>query len=340
MPSLVLESGVTFGYTDTGAVTGREYTTLVIIHGHTFHSGTFQRLNPLAQLNGLRIICVNRREYPGSSPYSPAELTTFVEGSDTERASLLEQQGRDLAMFSETAVIIQLSIPQTGGIALIGWSLGTLFLLALIACIETLPTATQERLSCVRSVIMLQPPSLSFGLPTPAGCIIPHEDPDIPAEGRGPAFAKWVSSYFIHGDLLTHNIDNLTYNNTDPDKLSTIETLTPEEFLSMTDFAPGERYDSIVGLSPFAGVVFKQTMKALFDSTVREAWSGARFWNVYGSAEPWNIIYGAWFLEDQSRAMDNPKLALNLKVITGSNHFLVWEDPERAIDELKKCFSV
>ncbi|KAJ7849292.1 hypothetical protein B0H13DRAFT_2361313 [Mycena leptocephala] len=71
MPSLTLESGVVFGYTDSGAVTGGgDYTTLVIIHGHTFHSGTFQRLNPLAQPNSLRIISVNRREYPGSSPYS------------------------------------------------------------------------------------------------------------------------------------------------------------------------------------------------------------------------------------------------------------------------------
>jgi hypothetical protein len=40
MPSLTLESGVVFGYTDSGAVTGGgDYTTLVIIHGHTFHSG-------------------------------------------------------------------------------------------------------------------------------------------------------------------------------------------------------------------------------------------------------------------------------------------------------------
>ncbi|KAF7376910.1 AB hydrolase-1 domain-containing protein [Mycena sanguinolenta] len=336
MPTLVLKNGVAFAYTDTGALPGgKKYTTLVIIHGHTFHSGTFQRLNPFAQPNALRIICVNRREYPGSSPYSPAELKTFAEGTEAERTALLEQQGRDLAMFLDG-----LSIPKAGGgIVLIGWSIGAIYLLALVACIKKLPTATQKRLSGVRSVIMFQAPSLAFGLPTPKGLLIPHDDPDIPVEARGPAFAKWVSSYFIHGDLSTRNTNNLTYNNTNPDKPPTIGTLKPEEFLAMTDFAPAERYDNIVCLPPFAGLVSKQTNKALFDPTTREAWSRARFWNVYGTAEPWNIIYAAWALEAQSRAADNPKLALNFKVIPRSNHFLVWEDPERAINELKECFS-
>ncbi|KAF7331111.1 AB hydrolase-1 domain-containing protein [Mycena venus] len=322
MPSLTLKSGVVFGYTDSGAVTGGDYTTLVIIHGHTFHSGTFQRLNPLAQPNSLRIISVNRREYPGSSPYSAQELTAFVEGTDAERASLLEQQGRDLAMFLD-GLISELSIPQTGGIALIGWSMGTLFVLALIASIETLPTATQERLSSfVHTVVMLQSPSLALGIPIPSGWLIPHTDPNIAPESRGFAFAKWVSSYFIHGDLSSHDIDHLTYTNTDPSKSATIETLRPEDLFAMTDFAPR-----------------RETNKALFDSTVRAAWSQTRFWTVYGSAEPWTIIYGAWFLEDQSHEMNNPELAIEFKVIDGGNHFLVWEDPEKAINELKECFS-
>ncbi|KAJ7824851.1 Alpha/Beta hydrolase protein [Mycena leptocephala] len=341
MPSLTLESGVVFGYTDSGAVTGGgDYTTLVIIHGHTFHSGTFQRLNPLAQPNSLRIISVNRREYPGSSPYSAQELAAFAEGTDAERASLLKQQGRDLAMFLD-GLLSELSIPQTGGIALIGWSMGTLFVLALIASIDTLPTATQERLSSfVHTVVMLQSPSLALGVPIPSGWLIPHTDPNIAPESRGFAFAKWVSSYFIHGDLSNHDIDSLTYTNTDPSKSATVETLSPEDLFAMTDFGPAEKYDNIIGLPPFAGAVFKQTNKALFDPTVRAVWSQTRFWTLYGSAEPWPIIYGAWFLEAQSHEMNNAELAIEFKVIDGSNHFLVWEDPEKAINELKECFSI
>ncbi|KAJ7851351.1 hypothetical protein B0H13DRAFT_2360190 [Mycena leptocephala] len=329
MPSLTLESGVVFGSTDSGAVTGGgDYTTLVIIQGHTFHSGTFQPLNPFAHPNSLRIISVNRREYRGSSPYSAQELTAFAEGTDAERASLLEQQGRDLAMFLD-GLLPELSIPQTGGIALIG-------------CVHrTLPTATQERLSSfIHTVVMLQSPSLALGVPIPSGWLILHTDPNIAPESRGFAFAKWVSSYFIHGDLSSHDIDHLTYTNPDPSKSATVETLSPEELFAMTDFGPAEKYDNIIGLPPFAGAVFKQTNKALFDPMVRAAWSQTRFWTLYGSAEPWPIIYGAWFLEDQSHEMNNPKLAIEFKVIDGSNHFLVWEDSEKAINELKECLSI
>ncbi|KAK7053745.1 AB hydrolase-1 domain-containing protein [Favolaschia claudopus] len=335
MPSLALESGVVFAYTDSGALTDYTcYKTVVIIHGHTFHNGTFQRLNALAKPNGLRIISVNRREYPGSTPYSDEELATFACGSDAERAVLLEQQGRDLAMFLD-GLITHLHLPQTGGMAILGWSMGCLFLMALVSCICTLPKATQERLSSfVHNIVMLQPPSLAFGIPTPPGWLIPQTDPRIAPEARGPAFAKWVSSYFIHGNLSSRNIDELTYDDTDPDKSSTIETLTPEEFLGMTDFAPGDRYDNIVGLPPFAAPVFEQTQKALFNEAVRDAWRGTQFWNVYGDAEPWNIIYAAWFLEDLAI---KSAFQINFKVIHGINHFLVWENPEKALNELKEC---
>ncbi|KAJ6615472.1 Alpha/Beta hydrolase protein [Mycena sp. CBHHK59/15] len=338
MPSLTLESGVEFFYTDSGAVANADYITLVIIHGHTFHSGTFRRLHPFAQPNSLRIISVNRREYPGSSPYTDEDLRVFGEGSEAERASLLGRQGRDLALFVD-GLIRDLSIPKAGGIALVGWSLGTIFLFCLIACIETLPVETKERLSCfVHTVILLQPPSLALGLPTPEGWLIPHTDPNISPEARGPAFAKWVSSYFIHGDLSTRSLDHLTYSNTDPRKSPTTDSLEPEDYFAIADFAPAEKYDSIVGLPPFEPLVFNQMAKALFDSGVRAAWSGAKFWNVYGNAEPWNIIYAAWFLEDRSRAAD--ALAINFKIIEGGNHFIAWEEPGQVIKALKECLPI
>jgi pimeloyl-ACP methyl ester carboxylesterase len=113
-------------------------------------------MNPFAQPNSLHIICVNRREYPGSSPYSAEDLAIFAEGNEAERAALLEQQGRDLALFLD-GIIDTLSIPKSGGgIALIGWSMGTLFLLSLISC-EMLPADTKARLSSlVHTVVLLR----------------------------------------------------------------------------------------------------------------------------------------------------------------------------------------
>jgi hypothetical protein len=176
--------------------------------------------------------------------------------------------------------------------------------------------------TCISTSIHPESPSLALGVPIPSGWLIPHTDPNIAPESRGFAFAKWVSSYFIHGDLSNHDIDSLTYTNTDPSKSATVETLSPEDLFAMTDFGPAEKYDNIIGLPPFAGAVFKQTNKALFDPTVRAAWSQTRFWTLYGSAEPWPIIYGAWFLEAQSHEMNNAELAIEFKVIDGSNHFV------------------
>ena len=104
----------------------------------------------------MRIISVNRREYPGSSPYSPEELTAVLDGTEAERANLLEQQGRDLELLVD-GLIEELLIPQAGGIALVGRSMGTIFALSLISSTETLPAATKVRLSnFVHTVIMLR----------------------------------------------------------------------------------------------------------------------------------------------------------------------------------------
>ncbi|KAJ7124504.1 Alpha/Beta hydrolase protein [Mycena epipterygia] len=336
MPTITVKNDVEFSYTDSGALPSGDYTTVVIIHGHTFHNQSLQRLNPFAQPNNLRIIAVNRREYPGSSAYSAQELTTFNEGTETERASLLAQQGYDLALFVD-GLIQELSLPTTGGIALVGWSLGTVFLLSLVASIGTLPTASKDRLAgFVRTVVMLQPPSLALGLPDPPGKFTPHTDPDIASDARGPAFAKWVSSYFIHGDLSTRNVEQLTYDNKDPLKQATVETIEPSVLFSIAGFAPAEKCDNTLVLPPFEGLVAKQTNKALFDPAVRSAWSNTKFWHLYGNAEPWNVIYAAWFLEGKS----TPELPINVKLIEGCNHFVVWEDPEKVINELKECFRI
>ncbi|KAJ7893943.1 hypothetical protein B0H14DRAFT_3662057, partial [Mycena olivaceomarginata] len=225
--------GVKFFYTDSGStVHGQDYTTVVIVHGHSFHSGTFQKLSLLAESNRLRIVSVNRREYPGSSPYTAQELKVFNEGTDRDRAVLLEQQGRDLALFVDGLIVV-LPVTPAGGIMLVRLSIGTIFLLSLIGSIATLPFETRARLCPLVTVVLLQSPSLALGLPIPQGLLIPHTDPRIPAENKGSAFAKWVSSHFLHGDLSGHELEQLTYDNTDPSRPSTIEKLNPEEVLAI-----------------------------------------------------------------------------------------------------------
>ncbi|KAF7331333.1 AB hydrolase-1 domain-containing protein [Mycena kentingensis (nom. inval.)] len=354
MPSYTLDSGITFTYTDSGAVrSNKAYTTLVFIHGHTFHAGTFQRLLPIAAANGLRVLCINRREYAESNLYTDEELDIFASGTQEQRAALLAGQGRDLALCVD-GLIQRLRLPKAGGVALIGWSLGATFLCSILASIESLPAPAKKRLvDHVHTTILFQAPSVALGIPLPSTehLPIPHTDPTIAPADRPAAFARWVSAFFAHGDLSTRSLSALTYHPA-AEPTPTLARMSAEEVASMVDYAPGQRYDDAVGLPQFAGVVKDIVQRALWDGRVRNAWrrlrpglgihptggaSGGGLWVLYGTAEVWNVIQAAWVLEDEAKMHPQPGMEMRFAVMQGVNHFLVWEDAQAALDALKQC---
>ena len=107
--------------------------------------GVFKRILPLASSHSLRVICLSRREYEGSTPYSADELKTIHQGSDTERADFLHNEGKLIALFVD-GLIQSLSLPEKGGVTVIGWSLGNLFTISMRASIDDLPDDTKQRL--------------------------------------------------------------------------------------------------------------------------------------------------------------------------------------------------
>nr|GAT49514.1 predicted protein [Mycena chlorophos] len=191
-----LESGVTSKYTDNGPLEQNDaYPTLFVIHGYTFHAGTFQRLHPRASDAGLRVICLNRREYDDSSLYPGDELALFKTGTVEQRAMLLTAQGRDLALCID-GIIQSLALPKAGGVALMAWSMGNTFLLSVFASLDALPKPTKERLvQWVHTAIILKAPAFVFGIPPAANLLVPHADPTIPESEKGPAFANWFPLY-------------------------------------------------------------------------------------------------------------------------------------------------
>ena len=105
--------------------------------------GIFKRILPLA--HSLRVICLSRREYEGSTPYSADESKTIHHGSDTERAAFLHDEGVLIALFVD-GLIQSLSLPKAGGVTVAGWSLGNVFSIAMRASIDDLPDDTKQRL--------------------------------------------------------------------------------------------------------------------------------------------------------------------------------------------------
>ena len=162
MPTLSVGNNIVFHYTDSGPIENMEYSTLVLVHGHIFHTGKdcnwnkiyhgliqppgiFKRVLPLAGSHSLRVICLSRREYEGSTPYSTDELNTIHYGSDADRTKFLQDQGILIALFLD-GLIRTLKLPEKGGVTVAGWSLGNFFTIPMRASIGALPDDTKQRL--------------------------------------------------------------------------------------------------------------------------------------------------------------------------------------------------
>ncbi|CAK5275957.1 unnamed protein product [Mycena citricolor] len=335
MPSFTLPSGIVFSYTDSGIPTSNKtnYVTLVLIHGIMFNNGTFQSLAALGPSNGVRVIAPNRREYDGSTPH-PDELDLLMNGSEVEKEAFIEEMGRDLALLI-AGLVESLSLP--GGVAVAGWSLGSLAIMAIVASMESLPEDARRTLSSsVRSVILYQPPTVVFGIPNPEGMHVPQTDPEVPRAEMGPFFARWATSFFLHGDLSTRDLRNLSYSRTDPNRPPTIETIPMDGIIDLT---AGAKADAMLVSPSFAAATAKLADKALFDTHVRgQLWKDSKFYLVTGSTDGWNSIYAGWKIEERMLAEAKPECEITFELVDGANHFFVMEEPQRALDCFKQWF--
>lgn len=121
----------------------------------------FQKVMSLAPKYGLRIVAINRRDHPGSTPFTPAELQVLASGTDEEKGSFVRARGLELATFADN-FIKQNNLPpisedgKGGGIALLGWSLGSTVTLACVANIDSLPAEVQSRFKLYLRAHILQ----------------------------------------------------------------------------------------------------------------------------------------------------------------------------------------
>ena len=115
---------------------------------------------PFAAANRARLILVNRRDYPGSTPLSDTELAALGSQDLETRAKALAQQGLDIGLFLAWLVreekIPPVSIEpdgnRRGGIALVAWSLAHTPLVGFLAHADALPADARKTLEpCLRS---------------------------------------------------------------------------------------------------------------------------------------------------------------------------------------------
>ena len=107
----------------------------------------FKRLFPLAKQHKLRIVALNRRDYDGSSLFSPAELRVLNGPDSLAHADFLNARGSEIANFlawlvnKENMQLISVhdDNKQSGGVVVLGWSAGNITTVAFLANMDTYP---------------------------------------------------------------------------------------------------------------------------------------------------------------------------------------------------------
>ncbi len=187
MPSITVDdSGTELAYLDSGvpSTSPESYVTIFALHGigygyrefhraaHIYlplitlvpgHADIYDRLVKFIQDSkppGVRFVAVSRRGYPSSTPYDAAEVGGLPTASDDQKAAFLRARGAELAAFIDK-FIQEANLPpvsadgSSGGIALMGWSLGCAFALSVVSHIDTYPQSVQARLGAYLRTLIL-----------------------------------------------------------------------------------------------------------------------------------------------------------------------------------------
>ena len=301
---------------------------------------SFQKVLKLAPTSGLRIVAINRRDYPHSSPFSPAELDAMATGSDTDKAIFLSCRGLEIMTFIDK-FIQQYDLPaisgdgKTGGVALAGWSLGNIVTCAAASSAERLSPNVKFRLAkylralvlqgtwykdgCSSSPILLSdPPTVALGLHTrPAW--FPLRDPQIPARERVDYTCQWLTSYFKHGALETRSPDSLSSYLGSTHRAPSIFNM--HDHLSEILYPPPvtEGSDSYL-MGNFESQLLANYRKACFDHATRVLLPKMKIWELSFDASVPDCIFALWDIQDDNTAHGGD--LVNFEVVHGANHFV------------------
>ncbi|KAJ3557176.1 hypothetical protein NM688_g1611 [Phlebia brevispora] len=360
MPTAPVDDhGTVLYYEDTGPVAGSDsYVTAVLIHGLIYHGGVFHPLLPLAEKYGIRLVIVNWRDYPGSSPYTPPEIAAF-QGDYQTQASIMEDQGRQIAKFLEWFVtkhkVPQLRVidgKKSGGLSVLAWSLGNVFLLAFLAYAHKLEEKTKSVLEkYLRSAIVfgqqclsfqedsltdpyVDPPVKALGKPIPKECYVPFEDPTIKPEALAEAFLVWVSTYYTP----ISDITNLTTSDlsmqarpADLKRLPTILQMSQEQREAVTDVPVLFRSAGIYLASIHPDLFWQHFMGSVLDT--KGVWPDMNvvlLWCDSAISETaWGAKVMADALKEHETKSETVKRRTDMYKIENANHLVHWDDPER-----------
>ncbi|KAH9850273.1 Alpha/Beta hydrolase protein [Lenzites betulinus] len=334
---ILQDSGIPAGSTD--------YTTVVILHGYGFHSAIFEKLVPLGAPKNSRIILVNRRDYPGSKPYTPEELALIsarplgdIATADSIAAAKRDVDAFMLARGQEVYELLEGlvkagSIPvadrenNKGGIVVAGWSLGTGWMTALLAYATSLPPQEVKLSKYMQRVVFLDAPHRLLGYVPPVDLYNPLFDAELAPEAREDVFALW------HAETLALR----TYQKEPP---PTLTQLTAEEIARTTFFRGPEGSEALVINKGTELGTWRDLREAALRAEppsdglgghTRGSWADVEVLCVTCEHSICDTAFTRISLEKEvadARAKGVPMRNVRFVMIKGANHFIQWHEPE------------
>ncbi|OCH91802.1 hypothetical protein OBBRIDRAFT_833925 [Obba rivulosa] len=324
---------------DSGPPAGlTDYVTLVICHGTVFHSGAFKPMFAHAPEHNMRIILVNLRDYPGSTPYSPAEKDIMF-GQDYEnKADFLQARGFEIAALLEW-LIKKEDLPPIrsgstaegvkpfGGVALLGWSSGSATVLSLVANADKLSSETHVLLDgYLRTCFLWDPPSYACGSPLPAideyYSIV--RDPTLTPNEIAEAIPVWVFAYYNHDPAVLDSLEDISLSrlaiglSSQPlsAPLPTTQTFTPDEYNAIIDLP--KALSSHVPFILMDGSIFQgNARRALSEKAV---WPRLKIALVWFDMTLGDVILGAWYVLQLWKETENGR-DFSSRRVRNVNHF-------------------
>jgi hypothetical protein len=288
------------------------------------------------------LVIVTRRDYgshdivdsPGSTPHTEDELEDIKAG----RGIFLQRLGLEVAnfllWFAETHKVPMISDDKkSGGISVMGWSLGAVSPLALLGHPDVIPKESKQQLALyLRQALLysafvfyfqpltcnqrpLDPAEVSFGY---------HFDRE---DGKYPAslsdFPMLVSAYYTHGDLTSRTGAGAT--TIDLSKTPSFKNMTNEDLAVNFDMDASMKGD-IPMCSCMLPAFGKQTQAAFFDEKLAKEFLPALLIVWLGcSHSPWELEWSKVVIRREFEEHVKQKHEVRLirfMEIKGANHFV------------------
>jgi hypothetical protein len=146
-------------------------------------------------------------------------------------------------------------------------------------------------------------------------------DESLSPEERGRIFGEWVSGYYSHRSVTSHNYDDLELLKPVTNPPPTTTVMSMEEIVGMTSSLGAESDMRLQRIDP--AILEEQTRRAIFDENIaKRAWPNVVVEHIWCDRSPWVVIDALWYLETLKSQAGGKGRKFTSSQMAGANHYV------------------